>query len=304
MSKTDAKHQPVLLTQTLSYLNIQQDAWYVDGTFGRGGHTGAMLAAGGNVLAMDIDAEAIAFGQETFAAEIAAGKLLLVRENFSRITEVLASRPQVTQLTGALFDLGTSLDQLTHNTRGFSFTQPENALDMRMDDRLAVTAADLLNALPEKHLLYIFREYGGEFQSRAVARAVIAQRARQPFATVGDLVNLIEKVKTRNTGHLHPATKVFQALRIAVNDELSMVKPGLSGSFTALQPGGVIVTIAFHEGEDRIAKHMFRNWEESGQAIALTKHPLSPDDEEVARNPRSRSAKLRAVQKQQNHVTT
>lgn len=300
MSKTDAKHQPVLLNQTMEYLAVNPGSWYFDGTFGRGGHTGAILAAGGNVIALDIDQEAITYGEQQFATQLAAGKLILVRENFSRISEVLsANASKVPSLAGALFDLGTSLDQLTHNQRGFSFTQPENALDMRMDDRLAVTAADLLNALPEKHLLFIFREYGGEFQAKAIAKAVLLQRANKPFATVGDLVSLITRIKTRPEGHLNPATKVFQALRIAVNDELSMVKPGLVGAFAAVQTGGRLITIAFHEGEDRIVKHLFRKWEESQQALLLTKRPMVPDDEEVAQNPRSRSAKLRALVKQE-----
>lgn len=290
-----ALHQPVLLQPSIDALQVQPNHWYIDATFGRGGHTQEILHRGGKVLALDVDQEAIEWGKYEFAQEIREKQLILVRENFAKLHEVveqnLEEKPQ-----GVLFDFGTSADQLKDQTRGFSF-EGEAELDMRMDDRLGVKAKDLLILLPEKQLKQLFIEYGGEENAGAIARRIVAEREQRPISTTRQLVELIEKVKRGQRGKLHPATKVFQALRIAVNVELESITAGLQQALELLPNQGRIVTIAFHEGEDRLAKHFFRDWENQGKGQLLTKHPIEPTEEEIAENPRSRSAKLRGFTK-------
>jgi 16S rRNA (cytosine1402-N4)-methyltransferase len=285
-------HIPVLLAETIHALNIQPNKLYVDGTFGRGGHTAEILKQGGKVIAFDVDQEAITFGQEKFAQEIQAGQLRLVRENFDRLQQILGE----TQVTGILFDFGTSSDQLKGQNRGFSF-EGDAELDMRMDDRLGVKAKDLLAILPEKQLAQLFIELGGEHEARAIAKAIAHQRQAKPIQTTQELANLISKVKRERTSHLHPATKVFQALRIAVNSELDAIHSALPQALRVLEANGRIVTISFHEGEDRIVKQQFKEWEKDGQGVNVTKDIITAGEEELQRNPRARSAKLRIFEK-------
>jgi 16S rRNA (cytosine1402-N4)-methyltransferase len=213
----------------------------------------------------------------------------------------LASEYSLPECAGVLFDFGTSSEQLTSTERGLSFFGDETAeLDMRLDERLGVKAKDLLLLLSERDLAQIFREYGGEEQSRSIAREIVTRRKQQDLealTTVGGFVNLITSVKKSSRGHLHPATKVFQALRIAVNDELGNIDRALPQALSILPSTGRIVTIAFHEGEDRIVKKVFREWERQSQGLSLYKHPLTPSETEVARNSKARSGKLRAFEK-------
>ncbi len=296
------KHVSVLLNEAVEALQVQPGKWYVDGTFGRGGHTRAILEKGGKVIAFDVDAEAIQFGQEAFQKEIADGRLILVRENFAKLaSEVqrLEKERGITvagSLTGVLFDFGVSSPQMNSETRGFSF-QYDADLDMRMDDRLGVKAKDLLALLSERQLTESFREFGGENEAKKIAKAIVMQREKAAIHTVGQLADLIERVKRQPRGHLNPSTKVFQALRILVNSELSSIEEAMPQVLSLLAPGGRLVTIGFHEGEDRIAKSVMRKWEHDGKGAHLTKEVVTPSAEELMINTRSRSAKLRIFEK-------
>lgn len=289
-----ALHQPVMLSEAIAELNVEPGNWYIDGTFGRGGHTAAILAKGGKVLAFDVDHQAIEFGQTKFAAEIANHLLILVRENFDQLEKVvkrLQKDDTIGPISGILFDFGTSVDQLLDQNRGFSFDS-DAELDMRMDDRLGVKAKDLLAILPEKQLAMLFENEGGEQFARPIAKLIATVRTKQPITTTKQLADLIERVK-RRTGKLHPATKVFQALRIAVNTELSVIETALPQAMNVLDHGS-LVTIAFHEGEDRLVKHYFRQLTENNTKIQL-KDLQQPSEQEQLTNPRARSAKLRVA---------
>lgn len=290
-----ALHQPVMLESAITALHVQPGKWYLDGTFGRGGHTREILKLGGNVIAFDWDIEAIQYGQATFAEEVANNKLVLIHSSFEYLKQELAQTPFKDQkFAGILFDFGTSTDQLKSSERGFSF-EGAGELDMRMDTRLGVKAKDLLAVLSEKQLTQLFQEFGGEQKSHAIARAIVQFREKQGRgpATTSELVDLILRFYPKRTSHLHPATKVFQALRIAVNSELDAITLALPQAYDLLESQGVVTTIAFHEGEDRVAKHVFRTWAEEGKGEILTKKPTTATEEEIEKNPNSRSAKLR-----------
>lgn len=288
------EHTSVMLTEAIDSLSIKPNKWYIDGTFGRGGHTAAILEKGGKVLALDWDEEAISSGMIRFNHQIEKKQLIIKRESFSKL-QAVASEALSQQVSGILFDFGTSTNQLMSGDRGFSFLE-DGELDMRMDDRLGVKAKDILALIPEKQLADMFYNYGGEEDSRKIARAI--KQSKLPITTTQQLASLVATVKKGRTGKLHPATKVFQALRIAVNSELDEIESALPQALAVLGPSGVIVTISFHEGEDRIVKNQFRSWEEAGHGIQLTDKPLTPSEQEVQTNPRSRSAKLRIFKKQ------
>src|SRR5258708_5391765 len=288
-------HTPVLLQEAIDALQIKTGEWYIDATFGRGGHTEQILKLAGKVIAFDVDQEAITFGQKQFANEIENKNLILIRENFEKL-ESEVRKVTSEEMSGVLMDFGVSSPQLDKNTRGFSF-QSDAQLDMRMDDRLGVKAKDLLMLIDERQLANAFFEYGGEEQSKRVARAIVETRKRQNIETVHDLVAIIEKVKGRQREHLHPATKVFQALRILVNDELGSIERALPQAFILLKTGGRLVTISFHEGEDRIVKNLFKGWEQEEKGQVIGKKPIHPTENEIQQNVRSRSAKLRIFEK-------
>lgn len=286
-----------MLQEAVEALQVKPQAWYVDATFGRGGHTREILHRGGNVVALDVDQDAIAYGHSTFASQITDGELILLRENFDHLASAINHLPIANQIQGILFDFGTSVDQLTDVQRGFSFDS-DAPLDMRMDNRLGVTAADLLNVLSEKQLTHLLIEYGGEHQARAIAKAIVRNREHgQPLTTTKSLADLVTAVKNHYRDKLHPATKVFQALRMAVNSEPDAITQVLPQAWQIVSPAGRIVTIAFHEGEDRPVKLIFKQWEEAGKGTSITDKPLTPSDQEVTINPRSRSAKLRIFEK-------
>lgn len=296
-TQNQALHTPVMLAEAIAGLKIKKGAWYIDATFGRGGHTQKMLDLGANVIALDHDQEAITFGTEHFANEVQAKRIILLRYNFADLSKAVAEAQEQLnsplKIQGILFDFGTSVDQLTSQERGFSFTG-NGPLDMRMDDRLGVTAAQLLAVLSEAQLSEMFRNYGGEVAAKPIAKAIIAERNRQPIETTQQLVQLISRVKHRRD-RIHPATKVFQALRMVVNSEVDNIEQGLPQALQVLSVQGVIVTIAFHEGEDRIVKHTFKKWDQEQKGTA---HPLiKPSVEEINTNQPSRSAKLRIFEK-------
>lgn len=289
-------HQPVLLKESIDLLNVKPNGWYLDGTFGRGGHTSAIMAAGGFVVALDHDHEAIEYGQQAFENELTKQKLILLRANYAELDILFTANQSLpTSFAGVLLDLGTSVDQLTNVQRGFSF-QADGPLDMRMDDRLSVTAADLLNALSVQQLTQLFKD-NQQPQAHQIARAIVSAR---PVHTTHQLVSIITQVVgTHRQGKLHPATKVFQAIRVAVNTELSTLETALPKLWSLLKPEGRMVTIAFHQGEDRICKQFCNVQVKHQQATNLTSKPLTPSTTELTTNPRARSAKLRAIQK--NH---
>jgi len=298
------EHVSVLLKETIDGLEIQAGSWYVDATFGRGGHTRQILTNNGRVIAFDVDAQAIEFGEKEFADDIAQGRLILLRMNFDRlkaeIQSVLSKNP-IHSIQGILFDFGVSSPQLDQADRGFSF-QHDVELDMRMDDRLGVKAKDLLALLPEKQLAELFIEFGGEHESFRIAKAIVNERKKQAIATTHQLAGLIEKTKKEKRGHLNPATKVFQALRIAVNSELDSIQSVLPQALDVLANQGHIVVISFHEGEDRLVKTAFKNWQQQGLGEQVNKQVITPTEEEVALNSRSRSAKLRVFKKENRSV--
>lgn len=291
MHTSDALHKPVMLQEAIDALNVSPNNWYIDATFGRGGHTRAILNNGGNVIAFDHDQEAVSYGQIHFVQELEKGNLVLKRANFSQMKSSLEKYS--VDIQGILFDFGTSVDQLTDQNRGFSFTG-NGPLDMRMDDRLGVTAAQLLAALNEQQLSRMFKEYGGEEAARAIAKSIVSERKNAPIETTQQLVALIARTK-RKREKLHPATKVFQALRMVVNSEVDSMQEALPQALESIVSNGVIVTIAFHEGEDRVVKQQFKEWHDQKKGTA---HPLiKPSISEIEDNPRSRSAKLRVFSK-------
>jgi 16S rRNA (cytosine1402-N4)-methyltransferase len=290
------EHIPVLFKEGMEALMVKTNAWYIDATFGRGGHTKGILDRGGKVIALDHDQEAIDKGKTVFSQEIQDGKLELVRSNFDAIESIDAVKNKA--IDGVLFDFGVNSAQLDSAVRGFSF-QLDAPLDMRMDDRLGVTARDLVNALGKKELFALLTTYAQESRARFIVDAILVERSKRPIETTQQLAQLVERAVGGRKKHerLHPATKTFMALRMAVNDELGNIERVLPAALNILQVKGKLVTIAFHEGEDRLVKHAMRAWEEQGKGFQLTKHPIEPSEEELRRNPRSRSAKLRVFEK-------
>lgn len=295
-------HQPVLFEEVLKALEPKPNHWYLDGTLGAAGHTIGLLKKGVKVIAFDQDQEAIDRAKKNIEAACPGIKLtldakppndeqcILVNQNFNTLSQVLTDLGNI-KLSGALLDLGTSTYQLLDTNRGFSF-QYDAPLDMRMDTRLGVTAADLVNALPEKHLVRLFQEYSDEPYAVKIAKVVAQKRTDQPFRTTKQLSDLISRIKPK--GSIHPATQVFQALRIAVNLERDTLMEVLPQIADALLPNSILAIISFHSGEDRIVKHFLN---ESNEFEVLTKTPITPSQTEITNNPRSRSAKMRLAQK-------
>ncbi len=296
MTNMNTTHQSVFLKESVDMLRVKPDSVVIDATFGNGGHTNELLKEQATVIAFDWDKDAVTQGKTRFKKEIAEKKLFLIHESFSKLKEEVAKLKEAENLTvsGVLFDFGTSTEQLMSAERGFSFTG-DGPLDMRMDTRLAVMAKDILAVVPEKQLEQLFRDFGGEIHARGIAKAI--KNAPEPITTTSQLVDCILKVVHRKSAGIHPATKVFQALRIAVNGELSEIQLALPQALAVLESGGRIVSIAFHEGEDRIVKQQFVQWETCQKVTRLQKKPLQPSEAELEKNPRARSAKLRGVEK-------
>ena len=300
-------HEPVLLAQTLALLEPAPGELFVDGTLGGGGHAEAFLRAGARVIGIDQDPQALAFAGERLSGF--GERFVPVRANFEEIAGVL-DRLGVEGIDGALLDIGVSSWQLDTPERGFSF-QEEGPLDMRMNPQGALSAADLVNTAAEEELARIFREYGEEPAARRIAHQIVRDREVRRLETTLDLVRSVEKVNPRR-GRIHPATKVFQALRIAVNRELEVLQAALAAFGARLNPGGRFGVITFHSLEDRIVKQFFKarsvEWLDRPewpvprrnpdfQFRLLTPKPAVASEEEQSRNPRSRSAKLRVVEK-------
>lgn len=287
-------HKSVLLQEAITALQIEPGKNYIDATLGGGGHTRLVLEKGGIVLGIDQDDDALRYVGENFTSAIEDGKLVLVHGNFGDIAQI-AKENHFTNISGVLFDIGVSSHQLDEGTRGFSFLS-DSALDMRMDRNLGVTAADLVNGLTKPELIELFTKYGEEVFAKKIAEAIVVARLQKPITTTKELADLIAG-KVAKIGKIHPATKVFQALRIAVNDELNSLKNGLKQAVQLLEKNGRLVVISFHSLEDRIVKHTFEEFERERLGEIITIKPITPTEEEILKNNRARSAKMRVFAK-------
>ena len=289
-------HEPVMPEEVQEYLAPAPGKKFIDATLGDAGHTIALLEKGAKVLGIEIFEPALQRAQERIQSLGLQENFLGVQGNFKDL-ENLTKNTEFEQVDGILFDLGYSSYQLDQNdSLGLSFLQ-DQSLDMRLDTSLQVTAADLLNSLPEKQIEKIIREYGGEKLARKFAAKIVEFRELKKFQTTKDLADLLKSAAPLGyeRGRIHPATRTFQALRIVVNDELENLKQALPRAVPRLLPGGRMVVISFHSLEDRIAKSFGQGAQPSLKA--LTKKPLVPRPEEVAQNPRSRSAKMRVYER-------
>ncbi len=284
-------HIPVLLEEVMKFLDPKPGGRFIDATLGAGGHTRAILertAPDGRVLAIDQDELALAGARESLQSF--GSRLIMEHSNFKNIAPLAAGHGFL-EVEGVLADIGISSMMVDDPSRGFSFMR-EGPLDMRMDRTQDLTAADVVNTYAEKEIADILYTYGEERRSRPIARSIV--RAR-PLRLTTDLTRAIERVMGGPRGRIHPATRTFQALRIFVNGELSSLESFLDSSMTVIRSGGRLVVITFHSLEDRIVKQKFRTPPVPGRA--LTKKVVVATEEEVRRNPRARSAKLRAWEK-------
>lgn len=286
------QHKPVLLNEVIEVFKaLKSPQVFLDATFGRGGHSEALLKAFPNVelWAMDQDEEAIREGESKFAPAIAAKTVNLVRGNFYKFREKIPGKT----FDGILLDLGVSSPQLDNAARGFSFYH-DGPLDMRMDKSQALTAEEIVNDWPEEELISIFKELGEIRSPYRIVKAIIHDRKTERYTTTRQLASMIERVnRWQRKGH-HPATQYFMALRLRVNQELEVLTEGLPLLMSALSEQGRIAVITFHSLEDRIVKNIFKNNEEGH---LVNKKVIKPTREEMRDNPRSRSAKLRAYQR-------
>jgi 16S rRNA (cytosine1402-N4)-methyltransferase len=310
-------HVPVLLEEVLHGLQVRTGGIYIDGTVGAGGHSEAILQAadGVRLLGLDVDPAALDIAGERLKTYIEQGRARLVQSNFARLDEV-AQQEGFSAADGVLLDLGVSSMQLDTPERGFSF-RADGPLDMRLDPREPLTAADLVNTLPENELADLIFKYGEEPASRRIARRIVEARAREPFETTAQLEAVVYgalggRVAGRTRHAIHPATKTFQSLRIAVNRELEVLEQGLQAAVRVLKPGGRLAVISFHSLEDRVVK-LFVRQEQKGCVCppeypvcvcgrkptlrAINSKPIEASAEEARRNPRSRSAKLRIAER-------
>ena len=301
-------HTPVMLDEVVEALQPGPGKIFVDGTLGGAGHAEALIERSGpdgRLIGLDVDDEALAAAGQRLAHF--GDRVQLVRSNFSQMKMVCEENT----VDGVLMDLGISSRQVDAAARGFSF-RGDAALDMRMDRRLERTAADIVRDASYEELVRIFRVYGEEPAAKRIAAAIVNSRERQPIETTRQLAELIERVKGHGRRSIHPATQIFQALRIVVNDELAQLNCGLEAALKVCRQGGRIAVIAYHSLEDRIAKDFMRKMASDcvcppglpvcrcGQKRMLrmvTRKPLRPTDAEVALNPRARSAKLRVGEK-------
>lgn len=305
-----SQHIPVLLTEVMAGLQLQPGELAIDATLGGGGHTARILevtAPSGRVLGLDADPAAIERVTTRFQHEITTGRLLPIQSRFEEIAEV-AHKHGFTEVGGILLDLGVSSFQLDEAERGFSFQQ-DGPLDMRMNPLQGNSAADIVNEWNEAELADIIYIYGEDRLSRRIARSIVQNR---PFSTTGQLAKVIEKSLGRRGDRIHPATRTFQALRIVVNSELEQIEAVLPQCLRLLRSGGRLAVISFHSLEDRIVKHWMQA--EASDFLAdpmnvyggtarqptlkiITRKPIEAGAEEIEKNPRSRSAKLRIAEK-------
>ncbi len=305
----DTGHKPVLLSETIYALAVKPDGLYVDGTLGRAGHTREILALGGKVLGIDRDDQALEEVAKIAGGEPEVFANLSVAKGRHGDLKRLADEKGWKKVDGILLDLGVSSPQLDEAGRGFSFLR-DGPLDMRMDRAGGVSAADIVNEEDAGELTKIFRNLGEEPQAGRIAKAIAVARAKKRFETTLELADFIERLVGRRGGH-HPATRVFQALRMAVNDEMGELERALEDGISILKPGGRFAVITFESLTDRVVKKFFANhvgkmvslqqggerWEGAiPRAVAVTRKAVKATEEEVNLNPRSRSAKLRVIE--------
>jgi 16S rRNA (cytosine1402-N4)-methyltransferase len=287
-----------MLDEVISYLNLKPGAIALDATAGGGGHAVEILkriVPGGKLIGIDADASAV---------DIAAGRLKefgrsakVVQANFRDLDRVL-EREGISSVDAALFDVGVSSFQIDDASRGFAIQQ-DGPLDMRMDRALRTSARDMVNRLREDELGRIIRELGEDRFWRRIARRIVEERSKKPIETTGELRQIVYRAAGPRRGYMRidPATRTFQALRIAVNDELGALEEGLKKAIAHLAPSGRIAVISFHSLEDRIVKNLFKGEAAAGSVMLLTKKPVRPSEAETVSNPRSRSARLRAAER-------
>jgi 16S rRNA (cytosine1402-N4)-methyltransferase len=305
-----ADHQAVLVTEALTGLALIRDGWYVDGTYGRGGHSTEILArlgAEGRLLALDKDPEAVADARQRFKAD---PRFSVVHAGFEDIRDVVASWQGDGRVSGVLFDLGVSSPQLETAERGFSFSQ-DGPLDMRMNPTSGETAACWLANAGEGDIVRALRDYGEEALARPIAAAIVRERRERPIETTKQLADLVARFASRGKTRIHPATRTFQALRIVVNNELDALSRGLDSCVDLLAVSGRLVVISFHSLEDRIVKRFIaREARGDPRYAGLPDIPteararlrrvgrlIRSSNDEIARNPRSRSARLRIAER-------
>lgn len=310
MAEVSLSHRPVLVSEVLAALAVRPDGCYVDATFGRGGHAAAILerlGPTGSLLALDRDPAAAEWARAEFCNE---PRFQFVQSRFSELASIVTERRLCGRVDGVLLDLGVSSPQLDDPERGFSFSR-DGALDMRMDPTSGSSATDWLNRIGEMELERILAEFGEERFHRRIARAIVAARRRAPITTTARLAEIVSlAIPTRQPGK-HPATRVFQAVRIAVNDELNELRAVLPQTTQILAPGGRLAVIAFHSLEDRMVKRFMRERARGqelpldlpvvgipeGISLRLIGRPSRPADPEVMANPRARSAVLRVAER-------
>jgi 16S rRNA (cytosine1402-N4)-methyltransferase len=305
----DYQHRPVLLEEVVEALNIRPDGTYVDGTFGRGGHSRAILAClseKGCLLSLDRDPEAIAAGEELQKED---PRFSIVQGNYADLERYVREWGVDEGLDGILLDIGVSSPQLDDPDRGFSF-MGDGPLDMRMNPLQGVSAKEWLAEAPERELTRVFWEFGEERHARRIARNIVMSRRKQRLETTGQLARLIENTIGRREKNKHPATRCFQAIRIFINDELANLEKGLDSAIRLLRPGGRLVVISFHSLEDRLVKRTIREAVRPGKVRKnIPQHPdlkpvlkpvgkaIKASDAELSVNPRARSAVMRIAEK-------
>jgi 16S rRNA (cytosine1402-N4)-methyltransferase len=275
-------HQPVLLQAVVDYLDIKKNGWYIDATFGQGGHSQVILEKGGKVLGIEWDKNQYQISKIKYKKEIDERRLVLVNDNFSDI-ELIAKKNDFFPVDGVLFDLGISMNQIAESGRGFSFKNLDEPLDLRINEKIKIRAADYLNQLSKEQLEEIFIKNAELIDYRRIVEAIIFNRRLKPIKTVGDLIAVIDK--TLRTKNEKVYRLVWQALRIFVNDELGNLKQGLKGAVTILKKEGRILVISFHSLEDRLVKKIAKEID----LVFLTKKPIVS----LSNNYFERSAKLR-----------
>jgi 16S rRNA (cytosine1402-N4)-methyltransferase len=306
---SDNQHRPVLLEEAVEALNVRPDGIYLDGTFGRGGHSRAILArlsGKGCLFSLDRDPDAVAAGEETLGSD---PRFTLVLGNFADMERYVREWGVEEGLDGILLDLGVSSPQLDDPDRGFSF-MGDGPLDMRMNPLQGVSAKEWLAEAPERELTRVFWEFGEERNARRIARNIVNARQQQRLETTGQLARLIEETIGRREKNKHPATRCFQAIRIYINDELAHLAKGLKEAIRLLRPGGRLVVISFHSLEDRLVKRTMREAARPGPVrrnipahpdfkplLKLQGRAVRASEAELSVNPRARSAVMRVAEK-------
>ncbi|MBI3954599.1 16S rRNA (cytosine(1402)-N(4))-methyltransferase RsmH [Candidatus Collierbacteria bacterium] len=302
------RHQPVFADSFISFLNLKPDHWFYDLTLGDGGHTEKALDTGCRVVSFDIDPDSIARAIDFLKGKYQPlllnpslapslpqdARWIIIKENFARAGGLISDL-KLPLADALLADLGTSQSQILNESKGLSF-QLDAPLDMRLDPALSVTAKDLLNALSEKELDKLLN-LGDEEKARSIAKAIVSFRKSQPLTTTGQLADLVARVKTKTYSKIHPATKTFMALRMAVNLERENLTEMLESLGKILKPGAIAGVISFHSAEDRLVKNYFRAFNKEGSFRVITEKPIKPSKDEISINPKIRSAKLRLAQK-------